>query len=244
MRTFVAISLLLLIAQSIDGHNIRGHRKLKRALNENARIANEYIVVFSSQAFSNDFQAQSMIDVVDRNTNGEAIVTKEYHSAFHAVSVSNLSPSGLQSLLDNFFVEYIEENQMLYEQGIQESAPYNLDRIDQPDRPLDGEYHSEGIGSGIDVYIMDSGIHTSHNEFGGRAICGMDAVNEGGKSNCFDGSGHGTHVAGTIGGLTYGVAKNANLGKLIGSPLRPSPKEIFFSLFSNMRIHSRCKSAR
>jgi len=191
MRTFVAISLLLLIAQSIDGHNIRGHRKLKRALNENARIANEYIVVFSSQAFSNDFQAQSMIDVVDRNTNGEAIVTKEYHSAFHAVSVSNLSPSGLQSLLDNFFVEYIEENQMLYEQGIQESAPYNLDRIDQPDRPLDGEYHSEGIGSGIDVYIMDSGIHTSHNEFGGRAICGMDAVNEGGKSNCFDGSGHG-----------------------------------------------------
>lgn len=76
--------------------------------------------------------------------------------------------------------------------SVQKPAPWNLDRIDEHDWPLDGEYRfPESDGTGIDVYVMDSGIRASHEEFGGRASCGLDVVEEDGRNDCFDGSGHG-----------------------------------------------------
>jgi len=94
-------------------------------------------------------------------------------------------------------------------QAVQPNAPWGLDRVDQRARPLNGTYRYASVGSGVTAYIIDTGIMTSHADFGGRAIGGFTAINDGrGATDC---NGHGTHVAGTTGGATYGVAKNVRL---------------------------------
>lgn len=88
-------------------------------------------------------------------------------------------------------------------------APVGLDRIDQRFLPRDGYYTYDATGAGVTAYVIDSGIRTSHAEFGGRAVDGADFVD--GALPADDCAGHGTHVAGTIGGSTYGVAKAVRL---------------------------------
>ncbi|MER6444769.1 S8 family peptidase [Streptomyces venezuelae] len=92
--------------------------------------------------------------------------------------------------------------------GPQAPAPWSLDRIDQRELPLDGSYTYPGRAAGVTVYVVDTGINTGHREFGGRARLGYNAVFLGSSRDC---SGHGTHVAATVGGETYGVAKGVSL---------------------------------
>ena len=87
-------------------------------------------------------------------------------------------------------------------------APWDLDRVDQRALPLSKSYSYTATGSGVTAYIIDTGIHFSHQEFGGRATSGYDAVDGGSADDC---NGHGTHVSGTVGGSTYGVAKGVGL---------------------------------
>ena len=91
----------------------------------------------------------------------------------------------------------------------QTGAPFGVDRVDQPDLPLDGRFAANHDGDGVTVYVIDSGIRAGHVEFGGRASVGADFVGDGRKG--VDCDGHGTHVAGIIGGATYGVAKKVRL---------------------------------
>jgi hypothetical protein len=90
----------------------------------------------------------------------------------------------------------------------QSPATWGLDRIDQANLPLNNTYNRNASGAGVTVYIIDSGIRTTHTEFGGRAVSGYDAIDGGPADDC---NGHGTHVAGTVGGTFYGVAKKAKL---------------------------------
>ncbi|MFD0270358.1 S8 family peptidase [Streptomyces sp. NPDC127106] len=92
--------------------------------------------------------------------------------------------------------------------GAQSPAPWPLDRIDQQDLPLDDSYTYRGTGRGVTAYVVDSGINTLHEEFGGRARAGYNGVFLEGAADC---NGHGTHVAGTLGGSVYGVAKEVSL---------------------------------
>lgn len=88
--------------------------------------------------------------------------------------------------------------------------PWGLDRIDQRKLPLDNEYSVDGLsGAPVVVYVLDSGIRTSHEEFEGRAQHGIDTISR--KPFAFDCVGHGTHVAGVIGGKSFGVAKGSVL---------------------------------
>ncbi|MGW6742557.1 S8 family peptidase [Streptomyces sp. NPDC055025] len=86
---------------------------------------------------------------------------------------------------------------------------WGLDRIDQRKLPLDNDFTVTGTGSGVTAYIVDTGIETAHSEFGGRATVGFDAIGDGRVGQ--DCNGHGTHVAGTTGGATYGVARSVSL---------------------------------
>lgn len=92
---------------------------------------------------------------------------------------------------------------------VQTSPPWGLDRIDQRTRPLDELYTWSHDGSGVRAYIVDSGIRFDHVDFQGRAVFGIDLIGDG--LNGGDCSGHGTHVAGTLGGARFGVAKGATL---------------------------------
>ncbi|OKK05844.1 peptidase S8 [Streptomyces sp. CB03234] len=89
------------------------------------------------------------------------------------------------------------------------AASWGLDRIDQPYLPLNGQFNVYSTGAGATAYILDSGIDYGHTEFGGRAVPGFDAMGDG--RNGQDCNGHGTHVAGTVGGATYGVARASRL---------------------------------
>ncbi|KAL3147460.1 hypothetical protein ABBQ38_014518 [Trebouxia sp. C0009 RCD-2024] len=95
------------------------------------------------------------------------------------------------------------------------TTPWGLDMIDQRTLPLDHLYHYSGLGSGVHVYMVDTGIRLTHEDFGhmdgtpgSRAVAGFSVFGDNNSSDCY---GHGTHTAATVGGLTYGVAKNATL---------------------------------
>src|SRR5262249_21703510 len=102
-----------------------------------------------------------------------------------------------------------EEDQEVHLDVVQSNATWGLDRIDQASLPLSTTYTFTQTGSGVDAYVIDTGIRFTHSEFGGRAVAGIDEVTAGGTAA--DQHGHGTHVAGTIGGTTFGVAKNVRL---------------------------------
>jgi subtilisin family serine protease len=104
-------------------------------------------------------------------------------------------------------VAYVEQNQVISLSATQNNATWGLDRIDQRNRPLSTTYTYPTTASNVTAYIIDTGIRYTHNDFGGRASFGYDAVGSGGV----DCNGHGTHVAGTVGGATYGVAKGVRL---------------------------------
>ncbi|MEU2154452.1 S8 family peptidase [Streptomyces sp. NPDC019396] len=106
-------------------------------------------------------------------------------------------------------VAYVEQNAVIRISETQSKAPWGLDRLDQRELPLSTTYSYGTTASNVNAYVIDTGIRTSHNEFGGRASVGTDTVGDG--RNGQDCQGHGTHVAGTVGGRTYGVAKNVKL---------------------------------
>jgi aqualysin 1 len=165
-------------------------------------IPGQYIVVLKETAGARGI-AQGMAQQVEAE-GGRLLYTYEDALVGFAAQLSN---EAVEALRRNPNVDYVEVDQVVSLEATQLNPPWGLDRIDQRDRPLNQRYYYSRTGSGVRVYIIDTGIRYSHNDFGGRAFSGYDAFG-GNGSDC---NGHGTHVAGTVGGSTYGVAKSVRL---------------------------------
>ncbi len=133
-------------------------------------------------------------------------VEHTYHYALEGFA-AKLSDAEVEALRQDPRVARVEPDVIVHAFSIQTGATWGIDRIDQRGLPLSGTYSYAGTGAGVNVYILDTGIRYTHTQFGGRAHFAFDAYG-GSGSDC---NGHGTHVAGTVGGRTYGVAKEVSL---------------------------------
>src|SRR5688572_15435766 len=166
------------------------------------KIQDRYIIVFNEDAPKGLVKA--FVD--DAAANGQLHYT--YSGVFQGYAAT-LPGNSIQGLQNNPHVMMIEADETVQLTATQSPATWGLDRIDQRNLPLSNSYQYDFTGSGVRVYIIDTGIRRTHTQFGGRAVHGLCAINDGrGSDDC---NGHGTHVAGTVGSSTYGVAKSATL---------------------------------
>ena len=163
-------------------------------------IAGQYIVVFRDDVADVDGK------VKEKAAKANAKVKHAYKAALKGFA-GELSDEAAAALRADPDVAYVEQDQVVTIDATQSNATWGIDRIDQRALPLSRSYTYTSTGSGVRAYIIDTGILTAHTEFGGRA----SNVYDGFGGNGQDCNGHGTHVAGTVGGAAYGVAKAALL---------------------------------
>ncbi|MER6238578.1 S8 family peptidase [Streptomyces clavifer] len=136
-------------------------------------------------------------------------VERTYTAALNGYAAT-LSSAGAARLAADPAVASVEQDQRVHSTATQSNAPWGLDRIDQTNLPLSGTYtYPDSGGGGTTVYVLDTGVRITHQEIAGRASYGYDFVDN--DATAQDGAGHGTHVATTVAGTTYGVAKKAKI---------------------------------
>ena len=171
-------------------------------------VAGSYIVVLKDSAVA--AKANRAAAVSDKSAGLArgygAEVRRTFGAALNGFE-AGMSEAAAKRLAADPSVAYVEQNQRVSLTATQTGATWGIDRIDQRNRPLSTTYTYTSTASNVTAYIIDTGIKYTHSDFGGRATYGYDAVGSGGV----DCNGHGTHVAGTVGGTRYGVAKEVRL---------------------------------
>jgi subtilisin family serine protease len=183
----------------------RNHHKFKRS---ERPIPNSYIVVLRDDV--TDLTGRDVGNISDALTGRYSGTVKNiYRDALKGYSVE-MTPETAETLSRHKWVKYVEEDSEILEQATtQAPATWGISRIDHRRFmwPLDQNYTYSATGLGVNVYVIDTGVLTTHPDFEGRATEPF-SIDYTPIENC---NGHGTHVAGTIGSKTYGVAKNVNI---------------------------------
>jgi subtilisin family serine protease len=198
----VAISVAALVLTAVHGQN-NGAAKFRR-MRADKRISNQYIVVLKDDVADVDGEALRLTREFGGDRNGGHL----YQRAIKGFSV-RMPEAQAAKLANDPQVAFVEEDGVVSLGATQTNATWGLDRIDQRDLPLNATYNFNTTGAGVTAYIIDTGIRATHVDLAGRVISGFTAINDGLGTD--DGNGHGTHVSGTVGGTTWGVAKNVTL---------------------------------
>ena len=171
------------------------------------KIENQYIVVLDDAAWASEAPSRSRRTSPTRWRTLTAANSNTFTKTRLMVLRLRCRLKTPKHLSQDYRVKFVEEDGVVTADITQSNPPWGLDRIDQRNRPLSATYTYNWTGSGVRAYVIDTGIRTTHTQFGGRASNVFDAFG-GSGADC---NGHGTHVSGTIGGSTYGVAKSALL---------------------------------
>lgn len=196
------VSVAVVVLTTAHSQNPNTNSSKFRRVRADRKIANQYIVVLKDDVNDVDGEAHRL----SRDFIGDRGHT--YKHALKGFSV-RMSEERAAKLANDPRVEYVEEDGVVKLVATQLNAPWGLDRIDQRNRPTDGRYVYNATGTGVKAYIIDTGVRATHTDFGGRVISGFDAIGDGFGTD--DPNGHGTHVAGTVGGSNWGVAKNVTI---------------------------------
>jgi serine protease len=200
----MGVSILAMSAGSVSAADFRTTRN---------PIQGQYIVVLKDGAarIASEARPNALVSSVARQmaASHRMNVRRSFDHALRGFVV-NADDNALARLLADPRVAYVEEDGIVSVGATQSGATWGLDRVDQRNLPLSGSYTYNRTASGVHAYIIDTGVLTGHSQFTGRMGNGFRAIADDGRGTS-DCNGHGTHVAGTVGGTTWGVAKGVTI---------------------------------
>lgn len=246
MRTAFAITSLLTLVTSIlaAGEGLIGNKASK--FGNHSTETKEYIITFQRNETAQFRGVQKYLEELELQ-DGEDVVKWESNNTDIKVIVLNICDTHARYLANYAEVNVVEEKASVQSFATKSSAPWGLQRISSEagasgspqSQDFTYTFSDESLGAGVDIYVIDTGVRTTHAVFGARGTQGFTAT-----GSEVDGDGHGTHVAGTAGGAKFGVAQGANIiaVKVLGDDGSGSSSDTIAGMDWVLQNHQKRKS--